>query len=99
MICESKEDPISILQNPQQREVRVTGTLKLCLLGNFACFFVICCFFQNQLFGKIISEIPSECQTGWIQIRLNKMLGLICVQAVCKGYQQMTLVGRVKNNY
>ena len=26
-------------------------------------------FFQNQLFQKILSGIPSECQTVWIQIR------------------------------
>ena len=25
-------------------------------------------FFQNQLFRKILSGIPSECQTDWIQI-------------------------------
>ena len=29
-----------------------------CLLGNFASFFVVCWFFQNQLFWKIISGIP-----------------------------------------
>ena len=26
-------------------------------------------FFQNQLFGKILSGIPPQCQTVWIQIR------------------------------
>ena len=41
-------------------------------------------FFKNQnlLFEKILSGIPSECQTAWIQIR---------VQTVCKGYQQTVL--------
>ena len=31
--------------------------------------------FQNQLFQKILSGIPSECQTDGIQIRLDKILG------------------------
>ena len=50
-------------------------------------------FFQNQLFPKIISGIPSECQTDWIPIRRVILSGLIWVQSVCKGYQQTTLVG------
>ena len=24
-------------------------------------------FFQNQLFRKVLSDIPSECQTTWVQ--------------------------------
>ena len=48
-------------------------------------------FFQNQLFGKILSRIKSECQTDWIQIWPDILLGLIWVQAVCKSYQQTTL--------
>ena len=35
-------------------------------------------FFYNQLLRKILSGIPSECQTAWIQI----------------GYQQTTLADR-----
>ena len=50
-------------------------------------------FFQNQLFGKILSGIPLECQTVWIQIRPDKMSGLIWVQTVCKDYQQIALGG------
>ena len=38
--------------------------------------------------------MPSECQTIWIQIRPDILLGLIWVQTVCKGYQQMTLEGK-----
>ena len=48
-------------------------------------------FFSKLTFLKIISGIPSECQTDWIQIRLDMLLGLIWVQSVCKGYQQTTL--------
>ena len=47
-------------------------------------------FFQNQLFQKILSGIPSECQTDWIQIRPDILSGLIWVQTVCKGYEQTT---------
>ena len=54
-------------------------------------FFVVCRFFQNQFFQKILSGMPSVCQTVWIQIRPDILSGLIWVQTVCKGYQQMTL--------
>ena len=30
-------------------------------------------FFQNRLFRKILSGIPSECQTVWVQIRLDML--------------------------
>ena len=53
-------------------------------------------FFQNQLFRKTLSGIPSVCQRVWIQIRPDILSGLIWVQTVCRGYQQMTKVGRVK---
>ena len=49
-------------------------------------------FFQNHFFRKIISEIPSECQTDLIQIRCDVLSGLIWIQSVCKGYEQTTLV-------
>ena len=47
-------------------------------------------FFQNHIFGKILSGIPSECQTDWFQIRPDIFSGLIWVQSVSKGYEQMT---------
>ena len=50
--------------------------------------------FQNQLFRKILSRILSEYQTVWIQIKPEFLLGLIWFQAVCKFYQQTTLVGK-----
>ena len=40
--------------------------------------------FKVNLFEKLFSGIPSECQTVWIQI-------LIWVQTVRKGYQRTTL--------
>ena len=66
--------------------------LTLCMLGNFACYFVVCGFiFSNQLFKKIFSEYHQsvkqfECKSGptfcwaWSGSKL------------CKGYQQTTKV-------
>ena len=51
--------------------------------------------FQNLHFRKIPSGIPIECQIVGIQIRPDVLLSLIWVQIVCKGYQLMTVVGRV----
>ena len=51
-------------------------------------------FFQNQLFQKILSGISSACQTVWIQVRPDILLGLIWVQTVCKSYQQTTPAGK-----
>ena len=46
-----------------------------CMLGNFACFSVVCgIFFQNWHFQKFL---PSKCHTVWIQIRPNILSGLI----------------------
>ena len=50
--------------------------------------------FQNQSLRKIISGIPSVCQTVWIQIMPDVLSGLIYVQTVCKGDQQTTQVGK-----
>ena len=50
--------------------------------------------FFSKLFRKILSEIPSECQSVWNQIRFNILSGLIWVQTVCKSYQEMALVGK-----
>ena len=58
--------------------------LTLCMLDNFACFFVACDIFFNFL-KKILSEILSECQTVWIQIRPDILSRLIWIQTVCKG--------------
>ena len=49
---------------------------------------------KNQLFLKILSGIPPECQILWIQFRPDILSGLIWVQTVCKGYQQTRLSSR-----
>ena len=43
--------------------------LTLYLVGKFSCVLQSADYFQNQNFRKILSGIPSECQTVWIQIR------------------------------
>ena len=48
-----------------------------CMLGNFACFLLSADFFSKLLFQNILSRIPSECQTVWIQIRPDIQSGLI----------------------
>ena len=48
-------------------------------------------FFQNQLIGEILSRIPSECQTDWIQISPDILSDLIWIQTVFKSYQRTTL--------
>ena len=79
--------------------MKICTLLTLYLLGNFLCFLSSAEFFQNQLFHEIVSEIPSECQTVWIQIRPDIMSGLIWVQSDCKGYEQTTLVGNELNGH
>ena len=41
-------------------------------------------------------SLLSECQTVWIQIRIDILSVLIWVQTVCKGYQQMRKVATSK---
>ena len=62
--------------------------LILCVLVTEQAFLSSADFFQNQLFQKIISGMPSECQTLWILIRPDILSGLIWVRTVSKGYQQ-----------
>ena len=69
--------------------------LAFCLLGDFAYFLLSADIFQNQLFQKILSGIPSECQTVWIQIRTDRKSVLIWVQACLQMLQKQTaLVGK-----
>ena len=55
----------------------ISSTFTLGLLGNSAGFLSSADFFLNQLFQKIISGIPSECQTVWMEIRTDILLVLI----------------------
>ena len=47
---------------------------------------------KNELFKIILPGTLSECQTVWVQVRLNVLSGLLWAQTVCKVYQQMTKV-------
>ena len=69
---------------------------KKCILISFW-IFQYCFYYSFTLYYCAILKslnsglfsIPSGCQTAWIQIRLDILSGLIWVQTVCKGYQQM----------
>ena len=63
-----------------------------CLFGAV----VFCFVFENQLLKENLKRILSENKTDWIQIRPNILPGLdlICVQIVCRGYQQTTIAGK-----
>ena len=69
----------------------VSNFFTLCILCNFACFFVVCKKKLNFFFFKK-SGVLSERKTAWIQIRVDKMSGLIWIQTFCKGFQQTTKV-------
>ena len=66
-------------------------TGKFCMLF-FGCLLI---FSKSSFLKKNLSGMPSECQTVWIQVRPDVLSGLIWIQTVCIGYQQMTLVGKV----
>ena len=64
----------------------------------FAYWVIFHAFCHLQTFFKInFFEIRSECQTVWIQIRIDILSILIWVQTVCKGYKQTTHLGRDNN--
>ena len=64
--------------------------LNLCMLGSFHLIMLSADIFQHHFFQNILSGITSEYQPAWIHIRPNILSGLIWVQSVRKGYQQMT---------
>ena len=65
---------------------KISNSLHTRYIPNF--FFVVCLLFSKTFFfPKILSGVPSECQTVWIQIRPDILSGLIWVQTVCKRYQ------------
>ena len=64
------------------------------MLGNFSCVDSLKNFFLEK---KIFLELTlSECHRVWVQARLHVLSGLLWVQTVCKGYQQMTKVALSK---
>ena len=65
-------------------ETMVPITLQLfafrVILHDFFCHPLI--FLQKLMFQKILSGIQSVCQTAWVQIRPDKMSGLIWIPTV-----------------
>ena len=57
------------------------------ILGIFHAVLLSADFFKINFFEKFFQELRLECQTDWIQIRPDVLLGLIWVQTVCKGYK------------
>ena len=53
-------------------------------------------FYSKSTFSKNLLGKRSEYQTVWILIRPDILSGLIWVQTVCKGYQQMKKVATSK---
>ena len=66
--------------------------LTLCILGNFACFFVICGFFLKLSFSKKTFKNTIRMSKSLDPDQVRRLSGLIWVQTVCKGYQQTTKV-------
>ena len=76
----------------------------LCMQDNFEYHFNVWeLLFFKLTFQNNFSVIPSECQSFWVQIRHFFLSGLMCVQAVYKGFiQQVTKVitnGEKVNKY
>ena len=91
---------INLSKSSKLKFIKITcknNRLALCPWEIFHAFLSSADFFSKSTFRKILSEIPFEYQTVWIQIRPDIWSGLIWVQTVCKGYQQMTLGGRVNS--
>ena len=66
---------------------KLCAVIKSNMSKNYRKFCILFCrlliFFKINFLEKILTGLPSECQTVWIQIRLDKMSGLIWVQTVC----------------
>ena len=62
----------------------MTGALTLCMLGNFACFFVVCNFFFKINFFKKIFQEYHQSVKKFVSRSGPTMSGLICVQTVGK---------------
>ena len=69
----------TLTHNYSRFTLTVIVDLTLCMLGNFLWFSHLLIFFQNNLSRKILSGIPSECQTIGTQIR-SDVMGPKCLQ-------------------
>ena len=72
------------------------ASLQFIFINSLHAFLSSADFFKINFFEKILSGMPSECQTVWIQIRPNNLLGLTWFHTVCKGYKQTTKLAASK---
>ena len=59
--------------------------------GQYICiasFWRFLAFFKSFCFKQIKSETPLECQSVWMQIRIDIYSNLILVQIICAGYRE-----------
>ena len=76
-----------------ERRTQFKEIFYLYLHPRFSCF---CCHMLT-FFEKFFQEhYISECQTNWAQMRNDRILVLIWVQTVCKGFRQKTKVAASK---
>ena len=76
----------------------IRNILNLCLLGNFACFFVVCrSFFIINFLEEKIFQKYHQCQTVWIQIRPDVLSGLIWVQLFAKVINRQKVSKKLRN--
>ena len=66
--------------------------LTLCMLGNFACFFVICGFFFKLTFSKKSFRNTFRVSNNLDPDQAHVLSVFIWVQIVCNGFQQTTKV-------
>ena len=85
LVCDNVPQKIECVQSPTTNQGLLFASWVI-----FSCIFQSADFFQNHLFQKTLSGIPSECQAVWMQIRPHILWGLIWVQTVWKCYQQTT---------
>ena len=95
----------------QSRWFKNYTSAKKCFLISFwifqYCFYYSFILYYCAIFNSLNAgffSISLGCQTVWIQIRPDILSGLVWVQTVCKGYQQMTKVAAswqkvIKNNF
>ena len=73
---------VAVVREPHEAKVSEIQWNRFAPWVIFHAFLLSAVFIQNQFFRKILSVIPSECQTVWIQIRPDILSGLIWVQTV-----------------
>ena len=83
------------LKNVTDKNVPKLSSVNALHAGEFFIFFChLLIFFFNYFSQNTLSRIPSEYQTFLIKFRPDTLWGLIWIQTVCEGYEQMTLADK-----